>query len=79
VFNRIPILTPKIKIPPNVHEVFSYYQRQNKPQAHELVAQGDKTTIHQRIQLSGLTHQYMDDSEIFHDHVTDLFTKILSN
>ena len=80
LFNKIPILTPKIKIPASVHEVFWYYQTQSKPQAHKLVKANKKqaTVIHHGQHLTGLDHMYMDDSKVFHHHVTDLFGKLLS-
>ena len=54
----------KIKVPKNVEEVFSYYQRMNKPQGHELLAKGS-TKIHSPIKLNYI-HSKMDEAPSFH-------------
>ncbi len=70
-------LAPKIKIRKNVNEVYSFYQRENKPQAHELVAMdSDLTDIHDRAQLHK-PHEAMDDHPHFRQKVLDVFGDIL--
>lgn len=80
-FCKIPIgyLAPTIKIRKNVKEVWSYYQTENKPRAHRLVALDSKLTdIHPRIQLP-YPHQAMDDHPHFHQKVHDVFGQILED
>ena len=84
------ILAPKIKVPASVDEVAWFYQRQNKPQAHKLVAinpwtpvtigeaPNRGTLIHPGVEITGVNHAYMDDADIFHDKVMREFTQILS-
>lgn len=76
IINRGP-LAPVIKIRKNVEEVYSFYQRENKPQAHALVAMdATRTKIHDRIRLSK-PHEAMDDHPHFHKKVHDVFSEIL--
>lgn len=55
----------RIKVPPKVCEVYSYYQRVSSPQGHELVRTSHRTIIHPPIELQ-CTHDQMDDSPEFH-------------
>lgn len=76
LFNGVPLLqyvgqwramfpgSAKIKVPPNVGEVFCYFQRKNRPSGHDLVAVGD-TKIHECVQLD-VVHEKMDDDNTFH-------------
>ncbi len=53
-----------IVIPANVGEVYSYYQRQNWPRGHKLVAAGKDTVLQHPIQLQA-THDAMDEQPQF--------------
>lgn len=59
-------MTPwlKLKIPTNVKNVHWFYQRQNRPQGHKIVALNPNTTIHQGIQLPA-DHPFMDEQPEF--------------
>jgi len=57
--------SPPIKIPDNVGTVFSFKQRQNRPQATELIACSDNTTLHSMVELKA-NHAWMDDQPEFH-------------
>ena len=65
---RFAALLPgkRIKIPPKVRQVFSYYQRVNKPQGHELVTTSQRTLLHPPVELK-CTHEKMDDTKYFHE------------
>lgn len=58
---------PELCVPPNVHEVHSFYQTRNRPQGHELVT-SNGTRMHNPIQLNK-THEQMDDAAEFHGRV----------
>ncbi len=81
MINKGP-LAPKIVIPSNVENVWHFFQRQNKPQAHKLVAKKQGyPVIHPGIEVrSGLAageleadHAFMDDQPEFHSKVLELF------
>ena len=57
--------SPPLVIPKNVHQVFWFYQRQNRPQATELIAEAGGTVIHPGVRL-GRDHEWMDDAPQFH-------------
>lgn len=59
----------KIVIPKNVQEVTWFYQRQNLPRGHNIVALNGKTIINPGISVHGITHKYMDDCDQFHEAV----------
>ena len=59
-------LNPPIVIPSNVMVVDSFYQRQNTPQAADLVPASAGTTIHNAVKLES-SHQYIDDHPAFHE------------
>lgn len=68
---------PVIKIRKNVMNVHSFYQVENRPRAHKLVAMDPKrTTIHERAQLFK-PHEAMDDHPHFHKKVHDVFGELL--
>jgi len=54
-------------IPPNVKNVFSFYQTNNRPQGHRLVT-SNGTTAKIPVQLNK-THDRMDDAREFHGQV----------
>ena len=57
---------PVIRIPSNVRLVDWFWQRQNKPQGHQLVAESVRTRI-MIPRLLKRDHAYMDDASEFHD------------
>lgn len=56
--------SPPIIIPENVHQVYWFYQRQNRPQATELIAKTGVTVIHAGVRLER-NHEWMDDAPEF--------------
>jgi hypothetical protein len=75
-------LAPKIVIPSNVENVWYFFQRQNKPQAHRLVPQKEGyPVLHPGIEaIMGLqpgeleaNHEFMDDQPEFREKVLELF------
>lgn len=59
-------IRPAIVIPPNVREVYSFYQRLDLPQGGRPVPKDSASTIiHEPMQL-GCNHAYMDDAKPFH-------------
>lgn len=57
---------PVIRVPDNVHTVWSCYQTTNKPAGHPLVADDpSRTRILPAVHVPGVTHQYMDDTRMF--------------
>jgi hypothetical protein len=58
---------PVIRVPANVAEVWSTYQRENHPQAHAMVAaDGSKTIIHRPMRVKA-THGWMDDHPVYQE------------
>lgn len=56
----------KLTVPSNVHELFSFYQEENRPQGHQLVCVQTKQHCPVKLQY---THQRMDDALEFHGQV----------
>lgn len=57
----------KLVVPPNVKNLFSFYQVQNRPQGHKLVvSNGTKVDVPIKLQKK---HNRMDDTQEFHDRV----------
>lgn len=74
-----PIVSaPKIKIPANVHgQVFSFYQRRDKPRGHLLVAADEKkTTIMPAVELRA-DHSHMDEQPEFRERVLQVASEFL--
>lgn len=70
-------MAPTIRVRKNVREVHSFYQLENRPRAHRLVAMDpNRTTIHPRERLFK-PHQAMDDHPDFHHKVHEVFGAIL--
>lgn len=63
MFGRVGRFSPTIELPANVDEVFCLHQDINRPQGHVINGDG---IIHDSIRVQA-THQYMDDSDLFHD------------
>jgi len=58
---------PKLRVPANVKVCHSFYQQENRPQGHQLVATNG-TTMEQPIKLRH-KHERMDDAPEFHGRV----------
>lgn len=65
LFYRDSTFSPIIRVPQNVHEVFSLHQRVNRPQGHRLL-NTNGTLIHPSILIDNTVHQKMDDNWTFH-------------
>ena len=61
-----PFVTPTIKVPRNVKEVWWLYQRQGKPMGHDVVACNPGTVVHSGIKMD-VSHSYADDNPRFHE------------
>lgn len=55
----------KIVVPRNVRRVTWFYQRQNLPCGHEVIAESKDTKINKGLPIY-VQHQYMDDAPVFH-------------
>lgn len=63
---RAMVSWSKLVVPSNVANVFWFRQRQNLPAGHDIVAEDrTKTQVFKPVVLTS-THQYMDDSPMFH-------------
>lgn len=56
----------KIRIPANVDHVDYFLQRNGRPMGHELVAEGERTTIAPPIFVKGVTHVHMHKLDAWH-------------
>jgi len=64
---RSLIGSPVVSIPDNVRTVRWLRQRNNYPRGHDLVAQNERLTrIEAAVELVGVTHENIDDSDEFH-------------
>jgi len=52
---------PRVVAPRNVREVWSFFQRENRPAGHQVVAADPACTIVHAGQRASATHAYMDD------------------
>lgn len=64
---------PRLTVPPNVHELYSFFQMENRPQGH-LLKTHRTTQVNSPKQLF-VPHDEMDDVEVFHDLFLSLAEK----
>lgn len=57
---------PRIAVPPNVREVYWFFQRTNRPAGHTVVAADPERTIVHQGREARATHNYMDDLPAFY-------------
>lgn len=58
---------PKIKVPANVRRVIWFYQRNDHPRGHTVVAADPtRTTVEPGIEIPGATHATIDEAQAFH-------------
>lgn len=70
IFRWLAMLTfgfIRIKVPPNVQEVWWFYQKQNRPRAHQLVRTKYRSTkIHAGVEIH-TKHQGMDEARLYRE------------
>lgn len=65
LIQRDSSFSPIIRVPTNVHEVFQFHQKTNRPMGHRLLSMNG-TLIHPPHIIPNTTHQKMDDNWKFH-------------
>lgn len=78
LFGRDWNFNPTITIPLNVEEVFSFHQRQNIPQGHKILVQG-QTILHPSYHIKNMIHQKMDSSWIFQGTCMEIARRVDNN
>jgi len=68
---------PKIIVPANVERVKTFFQRENRPRAHAVVAASPQETELGLPVRRYRTHEWMDDDNLFHQTCIDMIEESL--